>query len=87
MKLKETTLVTNMNNRLVLSIRNDPNGSNIMIFNETGEWIIKQILLGKARDAIVDELVIQTGEHVSTVEEDVNKFIAALASANLIESE
>ena len=84
MKLADNVLITNMSGKIVLSKRNDPEGNNICIFNDIGQWIVKHIIDGNTEEQMIKELSEGTLEEQETIKRDLGIFLKEMIDAGYL---
>lgn len=82
--LCENIIVNDLQGEIVLSRRNDPQNS-IILFNEIGQWIIKNITSCKTLEELVNKLALITQTNSTDISNDVRIFIDKLLSCGIIE--
>lgn len=84
-KVCDNIIVTDMDDEVVVSRRNDATGNKLIVFNDIGKIIVKHLVQKHTVDEIVDDIHQKTGADSKRIEKDLWVFINQLVEAHIIE--
>lgn len=84
-KLCNEIVLNRLKDKLVLTRRGKEDNTGIIVFNETGKWIVENITCFECVDDLIKGLATVTDTEYNNIYSDVIKFIDLLIANHIVE--
>lgn len=85
-KLCDEIVFNRLKDKLVLTRRGKESNTGIIVFNETGKWIVENIIYFECIDDLINALAKVTDTEYNDIYSDVIKFVDLLVTNHIVES-